>query len=211
MGERLGYRVPFVVLLVLGLFWVAQYYIPHPAVKQPAELMLRWKQPLNAFVIFLALGGLAAFHLRRVLRRERRWGYSAVTMASMTAMTAAGLIGGIQHGSVFADWFQHLVTPIESTMFALLAFFIASAAFRAFRARTTGATILLVAAAVVMLGLIPAVENAAPSLARAAAFLLDYPNTAAKRAIIIGVALGAITVALKTILGVDRTILGRER
>ncbi|HUT76227.1 MAG TPA: hypothetical protein VM285_00980 [Polyangia bacterium] len=211
MGERLGYRVPFVVLLVLGLFWILQYYVPHPAVKQPAELMLQWKQPLNAFVIFLALGGLAAFHVRRVLGRERRWGYSAVTVVSMAAMILAGLIGGIQTGSVFADWFEHLITPIESTMFALLAFFIASAAFRAFRARTTGATILLVAAAVVMLGLIPAVEDAAPPVARAAAFLLDYPNTAAKRAILIGVALGAITVALKTILGIDRTILGRER
>jgi hypothetical protein len=211
MGERLGYRVPFALLLVLGLFWVVQYYVPHPLVKQPAELMLRWKQPLNAFVIFLALGGLATFHVRRVLRRERRWGYSAVTVASMAAMILAGLIGGIQPGSVFADWFEHLITPIESTMFALLAFFIASAAFRAFRARTVGATILLVSAAVVMLGLIPAVENAAPPLARLSAFLLDYPNTAAKRAILIGVALGAITVALKTILGIDRTILGRER
>ncbi len=211
MGERLGYRVPFAVLLVLGLFWVVQYYVPHPMVKQPAELMLRWKQPLNAFVIFLALGGLATFHLRRVVRRERRFGYSAVTLVSMASMILAGLIGGIQPGSVFADWFQHLITPIESTMFALLTFFIASAAFRAFRARTAGATVLLVSAAVVMLGLIPAVEDAVPPLARVASFLLDYPNTAAKRAILIGVALGAITVALKTILGIDRTILGRER
>jgi hypothetical protein len=211
MRERLGYRLPFVLLLVLGLFWAAQYYLPHPVVQRPKELMLQWKQPLNAFIIFLALGGLAAMHVRRVARRQRRWGYSLVTLISMLAMVFAGIAGGIQDGTVFADWFEYLITPIEATMFALLAFFIGSAAFRAFRARTTEATVLLVSAAIVMLGLIPVVEDGLPKLAAVSEFLLEYPNTAAKRAILIGVALGAIGVALKAILGIDRTILDRER
>ena len=211
MREKLGYRLPFALMLVIGVFAAVQYYVPHPAVQAPKELMFQWKQPLNAFIIFVALGGLVVMHVRRVFRRERRWGYSAITLLSMTAMIVVGMVWGIQDGSLFSTWFEHLITPIESTMFALLAFFIASAAFRAFRARTTGATILLLSAGVVMLGLIPAVENAVPPLAELAKFLLDYPNTAAKRAIVIGVGLGAISVALKTILGIDRTLLDRER
>lgn len=211
MREKLGYRLPFVLMLIVGIFFVAQHYIPHPLVQKPKELMVQWKQPLNAFIIFVALGGLVVMHVRRVFRRQRRWGYSAITLISMAAMVFVGLMWGVQDGTVFADWFKHLITPIESTMFALLAFFIASAAFRAFRARTVGATILLLSAGVVMLGLIPAVEDACPPIARLAQFLLDYPNTAAKRAIVIGVGLGAISVALKTMLGIDRTILDRER
>jgi hypothetical protein len=108
---------------------------------------------------------------------------------------------------VFADWFAYLVTPIEATMFSLLAFFVASAAFRAFRARTVAASILLVSAAIVMLGLIPSVQDRIPLLGDAAEFLLKYPNTAAKRAVMVGVALGAISVSLKAILGIDKTIL----
>ena len=72
MLERLGYRLPFVVLLVLGVFWTLQHYVPHPIVQAPAERMLQWKQPLNGFIIFLALGGLAGMHVRRVVRRRRR-------------------------------------------------------------------------------------------------------------------------------------------
>jgi hypothetical protein len=209
VGNRLLQRVPFALLLVLGLFMAIQYYVPLPAVQRPKELILQWKQPLNAFLMILALGGLVAMHVRRVAKRQERWGYSCITLASAAAMAFAGLAYGIQDDTVFADWFAYLITPIEATMFSLLAFFVASAAFRAFRARTVGATVLLVSAAIVMLGMIPSVQDALPFLGDAADFLLAYPNTAAKRAILIGVALGAISVSLKAILGIDRTLLSK--
>ena len=196
-------------MLVLGIFFVAQYYIPHPVVQKPTAIMNQWKQPVGVFILFVATFGLIIHHAKRVKRQERRWGYSAVTLGAAAAMTFFGMVFGIKEGSVFADWFQYLMSPIEATMFSLLAFFVASAAFRAFRARTLSATILLASAFIVMLGLIPLAEDLFPPLADLASFLLKYPNTAAKRAIAIGVALGAVSVAIKTILGIDRTILGR--
>ncbi|MDD5309014.1 MAG: hypothetical protein PHU25_17010 [Deltaproteobacteria bacterium] len=210
MMGRIGYRLPFALLFALGLFMIAQYYVPHPAVQGAKSLFVEWKQPMNAFIIFSALLGLVSMHARKVRRRERRYGYSIVTLVSMAAMTFAGLVFGIEDGTVFADWFEYLVTPIEATIFAMLAFYIASAAFRAFRARTAAAGVLLASALVVLLGLVPGMERLCPPLCGLADFLLQYPNTAAKRAIMIGVALGSISVALKTILGIDRTVLGKE-
>lgn len=209
MDKRLAHRVPFALLLVLGLYMALQYYVPCAAVQRPKELILQWKQPLNAYLMILALGGLVAMHVRRVVKRQERWGYSGITLASAAAMTFFGLAHGIQDGSVFADWFAYLVSPIEATMFSLLAFYVASAAFRAFRARTVGATILLASGAVVMLGMIPAVQDRIPAIGDVAEFLLAYPNTAAKRAILIGVSLGAVSVSLKAILGIDKTLLGK--
>jgi hypothetical protein len=211
MKDKLGYRLPFVLMLVLGIFFVAQYYIPHPSIQEPARMIRQWKQPLGIFILFTAAFGIITLHVRRIRRKERGYGYSVVTLVSMAAMVFVGMVFGIQEESPFAHWFQYLITPIEATMFSLLAFFVASAAFRAFRARSLNATILLISAFVVMLGMIPVVEELCPSLAKLAAFILKFPNTAAKRAIIIGVALGAISVAIKTILGIDRTILGRDR
>jgi hypothetical protein len=211
MKNKLGYRLPFVVMSVLGVFFVAQYYIPHPSVQKPSMIMQQWKQPLGVFILFIAAIGIIGLHVRRIRRKQRGWGYSVVTLVSMGAMVFVGMVFGVGEGTVFADWFKYLITPIEATMFSLLAFFVASAAYRAFKARTVNAALLLFSAFIVMLGMIPAVENFFPPLSDAAAFLLKYPNTAAKRAIIIGVALGAISVAIKTIFGIDRTILGRDR
>ena len=210
MNKDLGYRLPFALLAILGIFFAAQHYIPHEAVQLPARKMLQWRQPLGAFILFAAALGLVMHHLRKVRERRERWGFSLVTLLSMAAMMIAGFGFGTEDGSVFSDWFEYLITPIEATMFSLLAFFIASAAFRAFRARSVLASILLGSAFVVMLGLIPTVAALSPPLKALSDFLLEYPNTAAKRAILIGVALGAISLSVKTILGVDKTVLGKR-
>jgi hypothetical protein len=208
--RNLGERAPYVLMTVLGLLFVAHHYVPHPVVAKPMTVMLQWKQPLAAVIMLTASFSLVWLHVKRVQRRERRWGYSAVMLVSMTAMVFVGTVFGVQEGSLFATWFKHMITPIESTMFALLAFYVASAAFRAFRARTVSATLLLLSAFIVMLALVPAIENNVPFIGDVSAFLLKYPNTAAKRAVLIGVGLGIVSVALKTILGIDKTILKRS-
>jgi len=94
-------------------------------------------------------------------------------------------------------------------MFSLLAFFIASAAYRAFRARSVLASLLLLAALVVMLRVVY-LGPASPPINMAADWIINVPNLAAKRAILIGVGLGIVATALKVILGIERSYLGRD-
>jgi hypothetical protein len=58
-------------------------------------------------------------------------------------------------GSLFNWMFRYWFTPLSATMFALLAFFVASASYRAFRIRNFEATLLLVAGIIIMLGRVP--------------------------------------------------------
>ena len=57
-----------------------------------------------------------------------------------------------QTGSAFSASYQYGFQPLTSTIFALLAFYIASAAFRAFRAKNFEASLLLATAFIVLLG-----------------------------------------------------------
>jgi hypothetical protein len=59
-------------------------------------------------------------------------------------------------GSLFYWMFQNIFTPLSATMFALLAFFVASASYRAFRIRNFEATLLLGSGVLLMLGRVPA-------------------------------------------------------
>jgi len=143
-----------------------------------------------------------------------------VTLVSLTCMTIIGLLSpkAIQNPQgLFMHIYFYVLAPVLATMFALLAFFIASASYRAFRARNVLATLLLGSAVVVMLGRISVGDMLTAWLPEGvrisdiATYILTYPNTAAKRAIYIGVGLGVAAVSLKIILGIERTWLGSDK
>ena len=61
--------------------------------------------------------------------------------------------------TLFKWIFTYMFAPMQATMFALLAFFVASASYRAFRIRNFEATLLLVAGIIIMIGRVPLGSN----------------------------------------------------
>ena len=112
--------------------------------------------------------------------------------------------------------YNNLYSPMSATMFALLAFFIASAAFRAFRIRTVEAGLLAAAALIVMLGRVPIGNYFTQWLPHWAhlgtlqEWIMTYPQNAAKRAVLMGAALGVMATGLRVILGIERSYLSGE-
>jgi nucleoside permease NupC len=113
-------------------------------------------------------------------------------------------------GRVFVWVYDHVFAPCNATMFALLAFFVASAAFRAFRARNVEAALLLGAAIIIMVGRMPMGRWLSESLPDIAQWILDVPNNGSRRAIIMGAAVGAIATSLRVVLGLERSHLGSD-
>ena len=181
--------------------------------------------PLKMLIAFpfYAMGGIED-------RRGKDWFFSMVTLIGFFVMLWAGLFkignpGGWQGnvtapGSLFQDFFMYVFTPLKATMYSLLAFFVASASYRAFRAKNKEATILLVTAFVILLGRTPAGYYVTfwlpdtlsffqvPNLAN---WIMGVPNLAGQRAIIVGISLGVISMSLRVILGIERTYLGQDK
>jgi len=201
--------IPVAVAFVSGLFMVLAFFSPHPEIERITGDFLNWVSIVTGFTILLGVVSIARTNWGKVRRRTDGWPYSVVLLVFLAAMLGGGVFQGIESHTLY-DWlFNNLQAPMMTTMFSLLAFFIASAAYRAFRARTTQATLLLGTAVLVMLGRIPVGQAIYKDLPDIANWIMAVPNTAVQRGIIIGAALGAAATALRIILGLERTYMGR--
>jgi hypothetical protein len=201
--------LPILITFVFGVALVLQYYVPHPASESFLQEISVWNQIIAGFAIILGVGSLLSTHYLKIKHQESGWGYSGVLFVSMFVMFGAGLWAeGKAEGTVFGWLYDYVLVALQGTMFSLLAFFVASAAYRAFRARSLEATILLGAAVIVMAGRVPLGEYLLPGIGQISDWIMNVPNTAAQRGILIGVSLGGIAISIKIIFGIERAHLG---
>jgi hypothetical protein len=206
---------PILLGFVVGMLMLVQFFTPNPWIAARYNNVLDWKQVVFGVTLILGVLSLLLHHGRRIRRRVAGWSYSGVTVAGLIVMILAGAVFGKERGPY--PWlFAYVQSPMQSTLFALLAFYVASASYRAFRARSLHAGLLLAAGVIVMLGRVPlgemigfTVAGRFYSLATLSDLVLTVPNLAAKRGIMIGVGLGMTATAIKIILGIERTYLGK--
>jgi len=212
-------EIPLFVTAAVGLFMILSFFVPHQAVSVPADFLQQSAIIIVAFGIVLGGANLLRVNLEAVVRRQPGWTYKLVLIAGLVVTVALGLIEGrdFQAAGTRSTWiYDQVYSSMSSAMFALLAFFIASAAFRAFRIRTTEAALLAVAALIVMMGRVPlggVLTAGLPHELRIetlAQWILDVPQNAANRAILIGAALGVMATGLRVILGIERSYLSGE-
>lgn len=230
---------PVVIAGLVGFLMIVAYF--SPPLMPWRNITQEWYTIVAAIAVFLGGVNLCIHHLKKVSDREAGWGFSAVTLVSLAVTVAVGLlkVGVVpdtiehldhhwsgqfqQEGSAFWWIFQYVFSPILSTMFGLLAFYVASAAFRAFRAKNFEAVLLLLTALIVLVGqtkdreftsfILPAsADSRLPyvPIADLTEFIRKTFVTAGQRAIMIGVALGVVATSLRVILGLDRAYLGGD-
>lgn len=203
-------RGPLLVTFIVGAALIAIFFIPHYAAQQVQTLILEWGSVVYAFALLLGSLSLLLYHANKIRAGGAQVKYSLTTVVALVVITVAGVVQGVEEGTIVNRIYNAVNAPLASTMFALLAFFIASAAFRAFRARNTEATLLLATALIMMFGRVSIGEFVWAGFPALTEWLLDVPNLAAKRGVAIGIGLGAVSTALKIILGIDRSYLGRS-
>ncbi|MBD3403204.1 hypothetical protein GF420_09940 [candidate division GN15 bacterium] len=221
-------QVPLFITFFVGTLLIVSVFIP--PMENLGEDFTLFFDIIAVFAFFLGGGNLLRVHLTKLYRKSPDWGFSVVTVVGFFLMLAAGLFkignpGDISasvtaEGSMFQTMFNNVVLPLQSTMYALLAFFIASASYRAFRAKNREATILLVAAFIILLGRTPfgmmltawiPDSWSVLQVPNLAIWIMNSPNLAGQRAILIGIGLGVVSMSLRIILGIERTYLGDDR
>lgn len=197
---------------------------------------------LAGFLLGLGVFSILRIHMRKAFKMQKDWAFSAVLLISMLAMIIFGYWDWINHfdkaratswenvsalptnNKVYDLLFEGLLQQMDAAMFSIIAFYILSAAYRAFRIRSVEATILLATALIVMFSLMGVVSylwdtsvianhvthNDPNSfwnnftLASVSAWLRDTFQTSSLRGIDFGVGIGALAMGLRLWLSLER-------
>ncbi|MCK4420723.1 hypothetical protein KAW18_06210 [candidate division WOR-3 bacterium] len=206
-------RVPLLITFITGFIVIVSFFVPHRPFGALETETLIWYSIILGFTLLIGVDSLVRLHTRQIRRKKKGWWYSIVFFAGFFYCLTIGIISLIrtpnpfQPGTVFFYGYETILIPLQSTMFALLAFFVASASYRAFRARNLDATLLLITAVIVMIGRVPAGHKLWTRLPGIANWVFDVLQMGPMRGIMIGVALGAVAMSLRLILGIERTYL----
>lgn len=224
--------VPLLITALGGFILIIAYFIP--AAQGWGEVAAIWFDILASIAFILGGGNLIKIHLKKISDKGAGWAYSAITIAAflITLIVGLGKVGINPNpkypeyalsghyreiGSPFWWLYEYAFKPLTATMFAMLAFYISSAAFRAFRAKNLEAILLLGTAFIILLGRtftgvyltawLPDWMSGL-KLENLTVVIMSVFNTAGNRGIMIGIALGVASTSLKVLLGVDRSYLG---
>ncbi len=223
-------EIPIAITFIVGTVFIIAYFIPHYPFNQFENWFNDWFAIVAAFAIWLGALNLLKISAIKIFLKKTDQLHAALIIISFLVMIFYGFYNGFSGimanppysyrdpapGINFSWLYDYVYSSLSATMFALLAFFVASASYRAFRARNFEATLLLVAGFLVMLGRVPVgdlITQWLPrdyQLSQLANWIMNILNTAGQRAIMIGIALGLVSTSLRIILGLERAYLGGD-
>lgn len=201
--------VPSFLVGICSIILLMDYYVPSAPVKFAADQLTTWVIIILGFMMMAGSVSVLAWNGRYITERKPGQFKYAVLLIATTIVFI--VIGTVQTPSApsYVWLFENLLTPTSLAIFALMVFYTASACYRAFRARSAEAAILLTVGIIVILTQAPiggAISAYIPSLGN---WIMEVPNMAGQRALLIGTALGAAGVGLRLIIGRERGFLSR--
>lgn len=228
--------LPVIAAFISGFIMIVTFFFGGE-IGDARDVVLKWVTIIGGFALVLGAFSIIRVNASVVARKGRDWPFKLATVISVFAMAIPAMmpisreyLTGRIFYSIFPeswatlfgnapdsiyDWmFNYIQSPMMETMFATLAFYIASAAYRAFRARNAEAALLLITATLVMLWRVPMGEaflrifsDSLPDYINM--YVMNGFNLSVQRGIMIGAALGAASMSLRIMLGIERTYMGK--
>lgn len=196
----------FLTAVAGGFGFVVFFSYLLPGMENIQKALIDWAVIIGTVV--LVAGGIInvlAVHWNKIRHLQPGWVYSLFLWLGFGAMLGAGFSEG-PNAELVRLLFKHVQFPLQATLFSLLAFFVATAAYRAFRLRSLESLAFLLIAVIVLLGQIPG--WASDSLRETFPVLREWTLTklslGGARGILLGVALGTIVVGIRLLIGIDR-------
>lgn len=203
---KIKQSLPLLIALLFGWLALVGLLFSVPVINR---LVLGWASLLLAFALLLGALNLLVVHLNRTAKEGNFYSFvlvlSMLTVFGMAITDANGRTDGL-----LSNYFIWVQAPLEAALASLLAFFLLFAGFRMFKQqRTFSVFLFLLTAVVVLLIDVLLVTPWLPARFTQAVYsvqdiIQNIIVAAGMRGLLIGIALGAILLAIRMLVGLER-------
>ncbi|MBS7631605.1 hypothetical protein KEJ47_08600 [Candidatus Bathyarchaeota archaeon] len=211
MSEVLRKEVVYLITAIVVITMIADYFFGIKQLNDAASMVRTWAVVISAMALALGAVNLMRAHGNIVRKRvPGRWIYSGVLIFIFALTTLLGLlnINNPSTNPLYKWLFDYPYTSLGQTLYAITGFYIASAAYRAFRARNIDAALLLLAGIFVLLKNAPIGEVIWVQLPVIGGWFNDIGQVPAMRTFLITAAFGLLAYGFRTLLGKERGFYG---
>lgn len=194
-------EIPIAIGVAACTAVVASYFTDNTTLASASSGLQIWGIVIAGFAALLGLVSYVVYNGRQIAKK--RSAYSVVAVGSALGTILLGLT--LTPASVEYGWLTaNVLTPLSMSVGSFIGFFIVSAAFRTFRARSLEAGVVLSAATVIMLKNMPIGEFLLPGVLPFGNWLNDIASLGGNRGFTIAFAIGAIIAGVRQVLGFER-------
>jgi len=217
MSTTLKKTIPVAIVFVVALIVMMDYFIVTPPTDAAGKSwtsgavkdLQNWGIILTAFSLGFGAVNLFYFHSKHISRRTPdQWFFSLWLLIVIVIFTAVGVFTGPTSTSY--NWIYNAsYFALSATVYSSLGFYMTSGLYRALRIKNIESAIFMVVGVIVLAKNAPALAVYSPALAAWGSFIENVITTSAQRGIMIGGALGAISLGIRTMTGRETGFLGK--
>jgi hypothetical protein len=199
-----------IIVLVSALIYIPYFVDVPPQVKGVESWLISTMPIITATAVWVGFYTLLRRQAVRASRRVRGWFYGIIMAAMSIIVVVLGFTVGTNH-QVFTFLTDSFVIPGDATIYALLVFFLTSAAARTFKVRDVESSLLMIAAFITFMYQAPLTEYLFPVFSQPGLWLQNNLAMAATRVFGFSAALGGIVLAIRLLMGKEMAMIGLIR
>ena len=201
-------QLPVAVFIVSSLFLIVTWFVDYKPLLDLGNRIMQVGTIATAFALTLGAINLIRNHGRHIIRRtEGQWIWSVYLLAVFIPLTLWGITYGSQE--YINNWvYQNVNSPLEASMWGILAPYIVTASFRAFRLKNRESLVVTLCCVFVLLMNAPIGEAIWPGFPFIGRWITNNMQTTGVRVFTIGVAIGTLALYIRTLFGRETASLG---
>jgi hypothetical protein len=213
--KRLFHIILTVIALSMGIIVLLSFVVNRPSLRSFRSVLVEWTVIVVAFALFIGVLNVLNVHAQRVLKGQGVI-YSLILVGAFSVVFVSGILPPDLLPSEFPQFtgpdglvmdfmFRYIQRPVQATLFSLMAFFVVTAAWRAFRIHSAASLVMFISATFVLLGSIYLhVGDVWQDVVDTKNWILRVPVMAGARGILLGIVLGTVVTGTRLLLGIEK-------